>query len=37
VSLITIETRPRMLLVQSFHTFPDDLAVVKSQSIFEIS
>jgi hypothetical protein len=37
VSLITIETRPRLLLVQSFHTFPDDLAVVKSQSIFEIS
>jgi hypothetical protein len=37
LSLITVETRPRMLLVQAFHTFPDDLAVVKSQSIFELS
>jgi hypothetical protein len=35
VSLIEIETRPRSLLVQAFHTFPDDLAIVKSQSLFE--
>jgi hypothetical protein len=36
VSWIDIETRPRSLLVQAFHTFPDDLAIVKSQSLFEI-
>jgi hypothetical protein len=36
VSWIDIETRPRSLLVQAFHTFPDDLAVVKTQSLFEI-
>lgn len=36
LSWIDVETRPRSLLVQAFHTFPDDLAVVKSQSLFEI-
>jgi len=36
VSWIDIETRPRSLLVQAFHTFPDDLAIVKTQSLFEI-
>jgi len=36
VSWIDVETRPRSLLVQAFHTFPDDLAIVKSQSLFEI-
>jgi len=36
VSWIDIETRPRSLLVQAFHTFPDDLAIVKSQSLFEL-
>lgn len=36
VSWIDVETRPRSLLIQAFHTFPDDLAVVKSQSLFEI-
>lgn len=35
VSLITLETRARGLLVQCFHTFPDDLSVVKTQSLFE--
>jgi len=35
VSWITVETRPRALIVQAFHTFPDDFAVVKSQSLFE--
>jgi hypothetical protein len=35
VSLITLETRARGLLVQSFHTCPDDLSVVKTQSLFE--
>lgn len=37
VSLITLETRGRSLLVQCFHTFPDDLSVVKTQSLFECS
>ena len=36
VSWIDVETRPRSLLVQAFHTFPDDLAIVKTQSLFEI-
>jgi hypothetical protein len=37
LSYINLETRDRKLLVQAYHTFPDDYAVVKSQSIFEIS
>jgi hypothetical protein len=36
VSYINIETRARHMLVQAFHTFPDDLAIVKSQSLFEL-
>jgi hypothetical protein len=36
VSWIDVETRPRSLLVQAFHTFPDDLAIVKTQSLFEM-
>lgn len=36
LSYINIETRSRSLLVQAFHTFPDDYAIVKSQSLFEI-
>ena len=35
LSWVTVETRPRSLLVQAYHTFPDDLAIVKSQSLFE--
>jgi hypothetical protein len=35
LSWINVETRPRSLLVQAFHTFPADLAIVKSQSLFE--
>lgn len=35
LSWIDVETRPRSLLVQAFHTFPDDLAIVKTQSLFE--
>ncbi|MFM8734369.1 MAG: DUF2617 family protein [Pirellulales bacterium] len=35
VSWLDVETRPRSLLVQAYHTFPDDLAIVKSQSVFE--
>lgn len=36
LSYINVETRKRSVLVQAFHTFPDDYAIVKSQSIFEI-
>lgn len=36
VSWISIETRARSLHVHAFHTFPDDLAIVKSQTLFEV-
>jgi hypothetical protein len=36
VSYIYAETRNRSLLIQAFHTFPDDSAIVKSQSVFEL-
>jgi hypothetical protein len=36
LSYINVETRSRSMLVQAFHTFPDDYAVVKSQSLFEL-
>lgn len=36
ISYIHIETRARTLTVQAFHTFPDDYAIVKSQSRFEV-
>lgn len=36
LSYINVETRNRSLMVQAFHTFPDDYAIVKSQSLFEI-
>ena len=36
VSWVSIETTAKRLLVQAFHTFPDDLAIVKSQTLFEI-
>ncbi|MBI1903210.1 MAG: DUF2617 family protein [Planctomycetia bacterium] len=35
LSYIYFETRQRSLIVQAFHTFPDDYAIVKTQSIFE--
>ena len=35
LSWINVETRTKSLLVQAFHTFPDDLAIVKVQSLFE--
>jgi hypothetical protein len=31
-----VEERQRSLRVQAFHTFPDDYAIVKTQSIFEL-
>lgn len=36
ISYINVETRARSLLIQAFHTFPDDYAIVKSQSLFQI-
>jgi len=36
MSYIHLESRDRSLLVQAFHTFPDDYAIVKSQSVFAI-
>ena len=36
LSYINVETRNRRLLVQAFHTFPDDHAIVKSQSMFQL-
>ena len=36
ISYINVQTRSRSLMIQAFHTFPDDYAVVKSQSLVEI-
>jgi Protein of unknown function DUF2617 len=36
LSYINVETRNSSLLVQAFHTFPDDHAIVKSQSLFQV-
>jgi len=36
VSYINTEVRDRSMRVQAFHTFPDDYAIVKSQSLFEL-
>ena len=33
LSYINVELRSRKLLIQAFHTFPDDYAIVKSQSM----
>jgi hypothetical protein len=35
LSYVNVETRNRSVLIQAFHTFPDDYAIVKSQSLFE--
>ncbi|MGO9115649.1 MAG: DUF2617 family protein, partial [Thermoguttaceae bacterium] len=37
LSYINIELRTRKLLIQAFHTFPDDYAIVKSQSMIVLS
>lgn len=37
LSYVQLETRDRSLLIQAFHTFPEDLAIVKTQSLFEIA
>jgi len=37
VSFVHVEERERQLLIQAFHTFPDDCAIVKSVSTFSAS
>jgi hypothetical protein len=36
LSYINVEPRNQQLLIQAFHTFPDDYAIVKTQSIFQL-
>jgi hypothetical protein len=36
LSYVNLESRDRSLKVQAFHTFPDDYAIVKSQSVFSL-
>ncbi|MBN2021318.1 MAG: DUF2617 family protein [Pirellulales bacterium] len=36
MSYINLQIRNRSLLVRAFHTFPDDCAVVRSQSLFAL-
>jgi hypothetical protein len=36
LSYVNTEARDRSLLIQSFHTFPDDHALVKVQSLFKL-
>jgi hypothetical protein len=36
VSYINVESRNKTFFVQAFHTFPDDCAIVKSQSLFQL-
>jgi hypothetical protein len=37
LSLVQLETGRRNLLVQTFHTFPDECAVLKSQTLIELA
>ncbi|HZZ28638.1 MAG TPA: DUF2617 family protein [Pirellulales bacterium] len=36
LSYVNIEARNRVLKIQAFHTFPDDYAIVRSQSLFRL-
>jgi len=36
LSYVNLEARNRILKIQAFHTFPDDCAIVKCQSLFKI-
>ena len=36
LSYINVETRNRTMRIQAFHTFPDDYAIVKSESLFQL-
>ena len=37
ISLIKVEPQPDSLLVHAFHTFPDNFAVLRTQSLYEIA
>jgi hypothetical protein len=37
LSYVNIETRQRSMLVQAIHTFPDDYAIVKVESLFSMA
>lgn len=36
ISLVSIDLRNRSLILQAFHTFPDDYAIVKTRSVIEL-
>lgn len=36
ISYVSAESRSRCLLVHAFHTFPDDCAIVKTQSLIQL-
>jgi len=36
ISHLLVESKSRGLLVQAFHTFPDERAIVRTQSLFEV-
>jgi hypothetical protein len=36
LSYINVESRNKSLLIQAFHTFPDDCAIIKSQSLLQL-
>ena len=36
LSYVNVESRDKVLCVQAFHTFPDDYAIVISQSVFTL-
>ena len=36
LSYVNIETRERSMLIQAIHTFPDDYAIVKVESLFSL-
>ena len=36
LSYVNVETRQRSMLVQAIHTFPDDYAIVKVESLFSL-
>ena len=36
LSYVNVETRRNSMLVQAIHTFPDDYAIVKVESLFAL-
>jgi len=36
ISYVNIETRLNSLLIQAIHTFPDDYAILKVESLFSM-